>query len=327
LIEILTTGIPNSVQDLGRPGFLNLGISRSGAMDRIALEIANHLLGNQRDCAAIEVVLFPFKLRFLSDVVFAVSGGGCAASLDKDPLPPYWARVARAGQILHLAPSAQGARAYVAFAGGVDVPIVLSSRSTDMKGRFGGFEGRGLKRGDRLPVGPARMAEADISATGFGAAPRLLLENFTETQASNVTRVRTLPGAEQNEFTDEARDQFFTSEWVVTKDANRTGYRLQGSTLTLKRPLELFSHGIVPGTVQVPSSGQPIIQLADANTCGGYPKIATVIEADLWRLAQTRGGGRIRFAETSREAAIDALRDQAAQMQDLCKTARLVRGA
>jgi allophanate hydrolase subunit 2 len=140
-----------------------------------------------------------------------------------------------------------------------------------------------------------------------------------------VTRVRTLPGAEQNEFTDEARDLFFAREWVVTKDANRTGYRLQGPTLTLKRPLELFSHGIVPGTVQVPSSGQPIIQLADANTCGGYPKIATVIEADLWRLAQTRVGGRIRFAESSREAAIDALRDQATQMQDLRKTAQLVR--
>jgi 5-oxoprolinase (ATP-hydrolysing) subunit C len=324
LIEILTTGIPNSVQDLGRPGFLSLGVGRSGAMDRIALEIANHLLGNQPGCAAVEVALFPFKLRFLSHIAFAVSGGGCVARLDDDPLPPFWARVARAGQILQLTPSPEGARAYVAFAGGVDVPIVLSSRSTDMKGRFGGFEGRGLKRGDQLPVRPAGLAEAGISVTGFGAAPRLL-QNITETRESNVTRVHALPGAEQNEFTDEARDLFFASEWIVTKDANRTGYRLQGPMLTLKRPLELFSHGIVPGTVQVPSSGQPIIQLADANTCGGYPKIATVIEADLWRLAQTRSGGRIRFAETSREAAIDALRDQATQMQDLRETARLVR--
>jgi biotin-dependent carboxylase-like uncharacterized protein len=323
LIEILTTGIPNSVQDLGRPGFLNLGVGRSGAMDRVALEIANHLLGNQPGCAAIEVALFPFKIRFLSDIAFAVSGG-CVARLDGNLLPPYWARVARAGQILHLTASSGGARAYVAFAGGVDVPVVLSSRSTDMKGRFGGFEGRGLKRGDQLPVRPAGVAEAGISAIGYGAVPRLL-ETLTETRENNVTRVRTLPGAEQNEFTDAARDLFFESEWIVTKDANRTGYRLQGPTLTLKRPLELFSHGIVPGTIQVPSSGQPIIQLADANTCGGYPKIATVIEADLWRLAQTPSGGRIRFAETSREAAIDALRDQAAQMLDLCKTAQLVR--
>jgi biotin-dependent carboxylase-like uncharacterized protein len=325
VIEILTTGLPNTIQDLGRPGYLNLGVGRSGAMDRAALEIANQLLGNPDGSAAIEVAMFPFRLRFLSDSAFAVTGGGCVASLDDDPLPPYWARTARTGQILQLAPSTEGARAYIAFAGGIDVPIVLTSRSTDMKGRFGGLEGRGLRRGDRLPIGPLDATKAGITATGFGAIPNLLLE--TTGQVSNATRVRTLPGAEQNEFTDEARHLFFGNEWIVTKDANRTGYRLQGPTLSLKRPIELFSHGIVPGTVQVPSSGQPIIQLADANTCGGYPKIATVIEADLWRLAQTRMGGLIRFIETSRDDAIDALRGQAAQMQDLRRTAQLVRSA
>jgi biotin-dependent carboxylase-like uncharacterized protein len=296
-------------------------------MDRTALEIANLLLGNAADFAAIEVALFPFKLRFLSDATFAVSGGGCIASLDNDPLPPYWARRARSGQILQLAPSTEGARAYIAFAGGVDVPVVLSSRATDLKGRFGGFEGRGLRRGDRILIGPSKSTNAGVSEIGFGAIPKLLLENIGKKHDTNITRVRTIPGAEQNDFVAEAHNLFFDTDWIVTKDANRTGYRLQGPTLVLKRPMELFSHGIVPGTVQVPSSGQPIIQLADANTCGGYPKIATVIEADLWRLAQTRVGSRIRFVETSREAAIDALRDQATQMQDLRRIAQLVRSA
>jgi biotin-dependent carboxylase-like uncharacterized protein len=296
-------------------------------MDRTALEIANQLLGNPADFAAIEVALFPFKLRFLSDIAFAVSGGGCVASLDNEALPPYWARTARAGQVLQLAPSTEGARAYVAFAGGIDLPLVLSSRATDLKGRFGGFEGRGLRRGDRIPIGPAKSTNAGVTATGFGAIPKLLLDDAYEKHDPNVTRVRILPGAEQNGFVPQAHDMFFGTDWIVTKDANRTGYRLQGPTLELKQPMELFSHGIVPGTVQVPSSGQPIIQLADANTCGGYPKIATVIEADLWRLAQTRVGGRIRFMETTRETAIGALRDQAMQMQDLRKTAQLVRSA
>jgi biotin-dependent carboxylase-like uncharacterized protein len=296
-------------------------------MDRTALEIANQLLGNPADFAAIEVALFPFKLRFLSDIAFAVSGGGCVASLDNDPLPPYWARTARAGQVLQLTPSTDGARAYVAFAGGIDLPLVLSSRATDLKGRFGGFEGRGLRRGDRIPIGPAKSTSAGVTATGFGAIPKLLLDDASEEHNLNVTRVRTLPGAEQNGFVMQARDLFFGTDWIVTKDANRTGYRLQGPILELKQPMELFSHGIVPGTVQVPSSGQPIIQLADANTCGGYPKIATVIEADLSRLAQTRVGGRIRFMETTRKAAIGALRDQAMQMQDLRKIAQLVRSA
>jgi len=326
VIEVLTTGLPNTIQDLGRPGYLNIGIGRSGAMDRVALEVGNILLGNCAECAGIEVALFPFKLRFLSNVAFSITGAGSVATLDDEPLPPYWTRVARSGQTLHLAPSTGGARAYITFAGGVDVPSVLSSRSTDLKGRFGGLDGRGLKRGDRLSLGSACTEEVvAVPTAGFGAASPLL-QNFLETTDSNVTIVRVLPGAERNEFTDEVHSSFFTSAWLVTKDANRTGYRLNGPSLPLKRPIELFSHGIVPGTIQVPPSGQPIIQLADANTCGGYPKIANVIEADLWRLAQTRVGGRIRFQEVGRDAAIAAQREQAAQLRDLRQISNLVAG-
>jgi biotin-dependent carboxylase-like uncharacterized protein len=325
VIEIMTSGTPNSVQDLGRPGYLGMGVGRSGAMDRVALEVGNALVGNPATSAAIEIALFPFKLRFLTDVRFSVTGGGCSASIDDDPLPPCWTQVAKQQQILHLAPSVEGARAYVAFAGGIDVPIVLGSRSTDVKGSFGGLDGRGLQRGDRLNIHPSAVSGRSGEGAGFGAIPTLLTELANQAERS-ITTVRVLRAAEQSAFTAEARELFASTEWIVTKDANRTGYRLHGPALMLKRPLELFSHGIVPGTIQVPPSGHPIIQLADANTCGGYPKIATVIEADLWRLAQTRVGGRIRFVEVDRDAAIALLRGHAAQIEDLRRAAELIAG-
>jgi biotin-dependent carboxylase-like uncharacterized protein len=322
MIEILTTAPLNSIQDLGRRGLLNAGVSRSGAMDRQALETGNALLGNDREDAGIEMVLFPFRLRFHTDTAFAITGADARAAIDGEPIPPNWARAATAGQELVIGSPTRGARAYLSFLGGIDTPPVLGSRSTDQKSGFGGLDGRGLMRGDRLSLReslfPAKMFEP-----GFGAAAA----EIATLAAGDVPTIdlRMLPAAEFDDFTDEARQIFTSTDWLVTNDSNRMGYRLAGAPLRLKQQLELFSHGLVPGTVQVPPAGQPMIQLSDANTCGGYPKIATVIEADLWRLAQAPVGSHLRFVETNRSAAVEALRQQADALAELRAVSALLR--
>ncbi|MDX3926560.1 MAG: biotin-dependent carboxyltransferase family protein [Shinella sp.] len=322
MLEILSTGGVNCVQDLGRTGYLDVGVGRSGAMDRPALEAANGLLGNDANAAGLEISLFPFRLRFAADAAFALTGADCPASLDGRPLPGWWAKRAKAGDVLKLDLPRDGVRAYLAFAGGIDVPPVLGSRATDLKSGFGGLDGRGLKRGDRLSLcEPAvRICLPD---GGIGFDPTELRGGLPP--AGGLVRLRILPSAEFALFTAEARQRFFATEWTVTNDANRMGYRLAGPELALSRPLELFSHGIVPGTVQVPPSGQPIIQLAEANTCGGYPKIANVVEADLWKLAQAPVGARLRFEEVSLEAAVTAIARERAALADMKALAALAR--
>jgi allophanate hydrolase subunit 2 len=157
---------------------------------------------------------------------------------------------------------------------------------------------------------------------GFGAWTKEL-ETIPE-GGTQVCELRVVPAAQFCNFTRDAQEALYAAEWLVTPDANRMGYRFSGPSLKLAQPLELLSHGIVPGTLQVPSSGQPIVQLADANTCGGYPKIATIIEADLWRLAQTPVGAKIRFKEITRAAGIEALRDQVRQISEIRAFAALL---
>lgn len=311
MIEIQSSGALNLVQDLGRPGYLDIGVSGGGAMDAPALALANWMVGNDAGAAGLEISLFPFRVRFQEKTWFAVTGATCELTLQGRRLFSWWAAEAGAGEVLTIAPPTLGSRAYVAFAGGIEVPRVLGSRSTDLKSGFGGLQGRGLKKGDRLAFGAGahRMGPGTRS---FGIAPPSRLQ-FADELATGSVAIRVLAAAEIGHFTEEALQDFQSSEYKLTPDCNRQGYRLQGAPLQTRRPLELLSHGLVPGTVQVPPAGQPILQLAEANTCGGYPKIATVIEPDLWRLAQLRPGQRIRFALVDHASAIAAVRDHAGE--------------
>lgn len=304
MIEILTTGKLNTVQDLGRKGWLDIGVSPSGAMDKQALETANLLLGNDSMAAAIEVALFPFRFRSEVDIDIAVTGADCDVSIDGLAYPSWWAVTVRQGQSVTLDSPRAGARAYVAFTGGIDTPPVLGSRATDLKSAFGGLNGGGLSRGDLLPLRPSARP-AGLPAGGIGVAwgEHPLVHDHRH----GPVEIRVLPAAEYDVFTPESQAALVSGDWLVTAEANRMGYRLSGLGLSLLQPLELLSHGIVPGTIQVPRSGQPIIQLADANTCGGYPKIATVIEADLPRLAQAPVGAVLRFVLVTTDEAVDAL--------------------
>lgn len=308
MIELLSNGALNLVQDLGRSAHLGLGVSGAGAMDAPALSMANWMVGNDASAAGIEISIFPFKLKFHEAACFACTGAVATLELRERKLPSWWATRAMAGDVLTIAPPSQGARVYLALAGGIDVPLVLGSRSTDLKSGFGGLEGRGLRKGDRLALAAASH-RGDGQAPSFGVAPQSRL-HFAEEMAAGTVRIRALPSAEYEHFSEDATSAFQRTEYRLTPDCNRQGYRLDGEALKTRHPVELLSHGIVPGTVQVPPSGMPIVQMAEANTCGGYPKIANVIEPDLWRLAQLRPGQRVRFELVDQEAAVAAIREQ-----------------
>lgn len=315
-MEILSNTPLATVQDLGRFDHYHDGVGRSGAMDGLALAIGNALLGNDANAAAIEIPLLPFKLRFDIDIDIAVTGADCEALLDDVPLPPDWALSVKAGQTLTLSAIREGCRAYICVAGGIDVPEVLGSRSTQLRETFGGREGRMLKKGDRLK---ALGASVGLPPGGLGASP------FK--QEPGPVTVRVLPAAEYERFTAESQRSFWAAEWQVTPQSNRNGYRLSGPNLTMKDTSELRSHGVVPGTIQVPMGGQPIIQLADAATMGGYPKFGTVIEPDHWRLAQAKPGTSIRFVEVDYAAALAAQAELDGYVSDIRASAQRQRRA
>lgn len=310
MIEILTSSLMNSVQDLGRPGYLDQGIGRGGAMDATALRIGNLMVGNSEETAGIEISIFPFRLRFHAACAFAVTGTIGSVKLGNVDLPPWWARMAQAGDELRIEPPHEGARAYVTFSGGIDVPVVLGSRATDLKSIFGGLEGRPLARGDRLDLIAARQSrQMQPGWAGLGVDPTEFRKH------ANVLRF--MPGAEFSNFTNEARESLVSSAWTVSRENNRQGMRLEGPALALVEKLELLSHGIMPGTIQVPPSGQPVIQLAEANTCGGYPKIGHVIEPDLWKLAQAPTGAEFHFHQVSHDQAVEAIRQAELEIRRL----------
>jgi len=263
-------------------------------------------------------------VRFGEDCAFALTGADCAARLDAQPLMPWWAHQARAGQVLTLGlpqgGAQRGSRAMVCLAGGVDVPVVLGSRSTQLRGAFGGHEGRALRRGDVLRAGGAGRA----CATGFGLVPPALTLPL---QVDGVPAVRVLPAAEYQGFEEASRAAFWAGEWKITAQSDRYGYRLAGEALRPLAPMEMRSHGIVPGVIQVPHSGQPIIQMRDAQPSGGYPKFGTVIEADLWRLGQAPIGSRIRFVETGWDEAVAALDEVQAWLEKVGRLVELHRSA
>jgi biotin-dependent carboxylase-like uncharacterized protein len=299
MIEVVAIPPLATVQDLGRDGYWAQGLGRAGAMDTLAHSVANLLIGNTPNAATVEIPLSPAEFRFTADMAFSLVGAACDARLADRALPRAWAGIGRSGQVLKLGAITECARTYLALPGGIDVPEVLGSRSTQLREAFGGLEGRVLRAGDILrPIGGT---EFDLPDAGFSCAlPTLYSE------ADRVIKIRALASSEHDSFTDAARQAFWTTEYEVTTQSNRQGYRLAGEPLEREPGEELRSHGIGPGIVQVPGGGQPIIQLADSATMGGYPKIAAVIEPDLWRVGQARAGDRLRFVKVGLDEAARA---------------------
>lgn len=322
MIEIVATPALNTVQDLGRFGARHYGVSTSGVMDALAFKVANDLLGNAENAAAVEVQTFPFTIRFLADLAFAVTGAEASIALDGRQLPSWWSDTARAGQTLTLSVPRSGSRAYLAFAGGIDVPVVLNSRSTHLRSGFGGLEGRSLQPGDVLRVLPGH--EAPTKALGV-MSPGLAIPGPPADPDETAMVLRVVRAGEYDIFPADMQERFWQTRWKISHQSDRAGYRLSGPPLELPAPVELRSYGLLAGIVQVPPSGVPIIQLSDANTAGGYPKMAAVIEADLWRLGQARPGSLIRFRDVTHDEAAAAMAPVEAYLAEVRRAVDLYR--
>jgi biotin-dependent carboxylase-like uncharacterized protein len=288
---VLRPGILTTVQDCGRFGYQKFGVPISGGMDEIALRVANVLVGNTQGAAGLEITAMGPALRFLADAVVALTGAEVDADLDGRPVPRYTSFRIRAGQVLDIRNCLRGLRAYLAAAGGFDVPVLLGSRSTCLVAGFGGLHGRALVTGDLLAIESPAGLLSDLVDREVPLARR--------PRHPSSVRLRVVMGPQDDAFTDEGRHTFLESVYRVTPEADRMGYRLDGPTVAHAGTPDIISDWIPLGAVQVPGSGEPIILLADRQTTGGYAKIATVIRPDLSLVAQLRPGDTVSFQAVS----------------------------
>lgn len=307
VIEMLEVPLPTSIQDAGRPGYRHLGVPLSGALDAEWLAIANALAGNPPTAAAIEIRLLGPRLRATSPLTVALAGDFAASIEDgggnRRAAGNWRSHTLAANEILDTG-KLKSSIGYLAVHGGFDLPAVLGSRSTYARAGFGGLDGRALGAGDCLKV-------------GAGDTPFLLRLPLAPRLSDGPLRV--IPGPQREYFTDAAWVRFLSAEFTVSRAADRMGLRLDGPRLEHDpvRGADIVSDAVTPGAIQVPGDGRPIVLLADCQTVGGYPKIATVIGADLPRLGHAQPGQTLRFVEVDMAQALAARRDAAAALAEL----------
>jgi antagonist of KipI len=301
-LSVLRPGMLSTVQDRGRWGHQHLGVPVAGPMDWYSHTLANRLVGNRDDAATVEITLMGPELAAVDeDVACVVCGAEFEVSLGGRRCAPATPLVVRPGERLRFGSRARGARAFLAVAGGIAVPETLGSRATSLTSRMGPFGGRALKAGDVLPVGAPDGA-------GMPAGSGLVLP-------VGGTRVRVISGPHDDWFTPHALETFAGARFIVTPESNRMGYRLAGPPLAHAHGADILSDATPQGSIQVPASGQPILLMADRGTTGGYPKIATVITADLPLAGQLAPGDWIEFELCTRAEAAAALRDRMASLR------------
>lgn len=298
-IMFLDGGLLTTVQDAGRRGYQRYGLGVSGAVDVQSYVYANILVGNLHNEAVLEATLLGPTMEFTSASVIAVTGGDLSPTVNGTPCPMYRAVAVEKGDILSFGAPRSGCRAYISFAGGLAITPIMGSRSTYIKANLGGYEGRKLMQGD------------EIAFRKPSARPQNLGRRVMEapTFSGNYT-VRVLMGPQEDRFTDEGIATFLGSEYTVTNEFDRMGYRLTGPKIEHVTDGNIITDGITFGAIQVPDGGEPIIMLSDRQTTGGYAKIASVINVDMPMIAQCKSGDTVRFVRTDIETAQDAFVEQ-----------------
>ncbi len=292
-IQVLSPGMFTTVQDLGRPGYGLVGVSRSGAADAIALRLGNRLVGNSENAAALEMTLLGGTYLFSDIATVAITGAECG-------LPMWQSFVVNAGETLKIGGMQVSARCYLCISGGIDVPLFAGSASTHVLSGLGGFEGRALRKGDLLKVGQG--------GTFLNRSVRPeVLSRFAPRKTLRVTA-----GPQAELFTTEALDGFYAKAYRVTDDANRMGLRLTGARIEAPFGGQMITEGVSLGAIQIPTSGDPIILFVDQQTTGGYPKIANVITVDLPSVGQLRPRDEVRFELVDSALAQVLVREQEA---------------
>ncbi len=302
ILRVKSPGLHTTVQDLGRDGFADVGVPPSGALDAVALRLANALVGNDANAAALEILVSGPTLEVIADSLHvAFVGGSAGLSLEhahQRSIPAGRSVHVKKGDVIKIGMIAGSSCGYLAMGGGIDVPRMLGSASTYTRGFLGGFEGRALRAGDALQG--RRGAEHDEREL---AAP--LDSEFD-------APIRVVLGPQDDHFTDAAVEAFFAGTYTVSAQADRMGFRLEGPELAHTKGYNIVSDGIVSGSIQVPGSGQPIVLMRDYQTIGGYPKIATVISPDISRLGRRSPGAKVRFVAVTRDDAEAIYRDEEA---------------
>ena len=310
-VKVIKPGLSTTVQDLGRPGYYHIGIPLSGGMDRLALKAANLLAGNKEGAAVLEAVFMGPELQFTDEATVAVTGAELPPRVDGELRPTWSSFKVKKGQTLSFDFLKKGARAYIAVSGGIDVPVVLGSRSTYTLGALGGFKGRKLEAGDKLPVGKGRAAKEG----------RTIPEKLRRSPGMPA-ELRMLPGLYWHRITDAAGRQFFEDTWKVAPEADRIGYRFKGGKALEFVPREQpFGAGSDPsnivdacypyGSIQVPGGSEPIVLHRDAVSGGGYFMVGTVISADMDLIGQLQPHTQARFVEVTMAQALKARKDRA----------------
>ena len=295
---VVKAGLLTTIQDRGRWGLQARGVPVAGPMDPCSHRLANALAGNDVDAATLEVTLIGPELEFDDERVIAVAGAEFELTVDGRNVPANAAFVVASGSCLRFGRRLRGARAYVAMSGGVGVAPTLGSRATHVISAMGGLDGRPLKAGDRVPLGDPMRARNTMSAQ-----PRSPLFALPEGRA----RIRVLAGPQQNYFAPDALDVLQSASYTISHTSDRMGFRLEGPVLTHARGADIISDATPLGVLQVPASGLPILLMADRQTTGGYPKIATVISADISVAGQLAPGDAISFSVCSPREALAAL--------------------
>ena len=295
IASVVRAGFLTSVQDLGRTGFRQFGVSTSGALDSFALRVANLLAGNDEGAAGLEITLGGLQLRFEDKRMVAWCGGEFEVQVASRALPAGHVANLQAGDELKFGRAQIGCRCWLAISGGIDVPVVLGSCSTDLRANFGGLEGRALRNGDRLSLGEFRWSgtTAKVGISAWTAPHDWAIP------ASRHPILRFVRGVDWDRFNASTAQRFSSEAFTVSPDSDRMGVRFDGPELKREDEVDLISEAVAPGTIQVPPNGKPILLLGDCQTIGGYPRMAHVITVDLGIAAQLRAGDRVRFSEVS----------------------------
>ena len=302
VFEVLEPGILTTIQDLGRYGFSQFGVPPSGALDTFSLRIGNLLVGNSEEEACLEVTIMGLKLKVAREVTIAITGGDLFPTLNGEPLDMWRTHLLVEGDVVTFKKVRAGCRAYLAISGGFVVPKIMGSKSTYLSGRFGGLEGRRLRRGDVLYT-------SDIPAPLDKLGLRFPSDWIPSLGKAILLRV--IPGPQDHHFTKNGFETFYSTSYQVTSHCDRMGIRLEGPKIERRPDVEdsIISEGLISGAIQVPGDGKPIIILTELVT-GGYTKIATIISTDLPKVAQLKPGDRVRFEPISIEEALLLLREQ-----------------
>jgi len=288
IFQVLKPGFFTTVQDLGRFGYLRYGIPICGAMDSFSFIAANLLVRNHSNDAGLEMTLIGPELQALSETQIAITGGTISPRINERDVPMWQTLSVHEGDVVSFGRMESGCRAYLSIIGGVNVPLVMRSRSTYVRGGFGGTNGRQLKTGDAVE--------------GFAASPFRTEHSMPEELVPRFTgnfRAHVVLGPQANMFTEKGINTLLDSQYKVTSEADRMGYRLEGPAIEHKGKADIVSDALLPGAIQVPKNGKPIVIMRDAQTTGGYPKIAVIVTPDVCMLGQARPNDTVEFSEIS----------------------------